>query len=298
MSDLLKKIDLLEREVAHLTEERRFAMNTLEMAANMITFDSGPADLIDQVHTLSETASKILSMLSFEAICFYLINEEDASFYLAYCEPEEFQPQLEKMIDLLIEDQTFAWALGRKRPVRVEIEKECRTLLLHSLTTASRTRGMFVGIPIEEEDEFESPLPLLTLVLHSSANILESIELYHKLRTVNRSLEANVAKLEQSEQELQKQRLYLEELIEQKNGDLAVARESGEQTPRIKNRFLPRIMQEISTSLADLIKKTNDLLDSELDARQQDQARAINKEARNLATIISNTLGTDSKFSG
>ena len=109
MSDLLNKIDLLEHEVARLKEERRFAMSTLEYAANLLTFDSGPIEQANQEQTLSETASKILSMMSLEGICFYLINEEDASFSLAYCEPAEYQPEFETMVDHLIEDQTFAW---------------------------------------------------------------------------------------------------------------------------------------------------------------------------------------------
>lgn len=250
MSDLLKKIDLLEREVEHLTEERRFAMSTLEMVAGMISLDSGPADLIDKVHTLSETATKILSISNFESICFYLINEDDASFYLAYCEPEEYQPELEEIVDQLINDQTFAWALGRNKPVRIENENPQRTLLLHSLATASRTRGMFVGIPIEDADEVESPLPLLTLVLHSCANTLESLELYHKMRQINHDLELNNS-------ELQK-----------RSEDLILAQKVSENADREKSAVIATLKQNIEQSVKKLQKETHILLGTELSSDQ------------------------------
>jgi len=215
--DLLKKISLLEHELARLTEERRFAMTTLEMAASLLTFESGPNEQTEQEQTLSETASKILSLLSFAGLCFYLINEDDASFSPAYCEPAEYQPEFEIIVDQLIEDQTFAWALGRNKAVRVEINNPPRTLLLHSITTTSRTRGMFIGIPMTVDDDFESPLPLLTLILHSCANILESYELYHRMRQFNRKLELNVAELKQRSEELQLSREASRNACREKN---------------------------------------------------------------------------------
>lgn len=196
MSDLLKKIELLEREIEQLTEERRFAMSTLDMAANLLTFDTLPTGQNEIEQVLDETTCKILSMLNFEALCFYLIDESDASFSAVYSEPEEFAGEIEARVDRLIDDQTFAWALGRNKPVRIEENDTEPPLLLHSIATASRARGMFIGVPIEGGDEYESPLPLLTLVLHSCASIIESIEIYRHMRQQNQLLEQKIAQLE------------------------------------------------------------------------------------------------------
>ena len=195
MSDLLKKIELLEREVEHLTEERRFTMSTLDMAATLLTFDTPPTEQVEIQQVLDETACKILSMLNFEALCFYLINEEDASFVPVYAEPEELFTSLEERVDKLIENQTFAWALGRNKPVRVSGDKEESPLLLHSIATSSHTHGMFIGVPLEGLDEFEFPLPLLTLVLHSCATIIENAQLYRQMMQSNRKLQQQVQKL-------------------------------------------------------------------------------------------------------
>ncbi len=264
MSDLLKKIGLLEQEVSQLTEERRFAMTTLEIAANLLTFDSRPAEQTDREQTIYETASKILSLLNFEGICFYLINEEDASFSPKYCEPAELQPQFELMVDDLIEDQTFAWALGRNKAVRVEIDNSQHTLLLHSLTTASRTRGMFLGLQCEGDDEFDPPLPLLTVILHSCANILESFDLYHHMRQINRNLELNVSKLEKVEQE--------------------------------KNLAVASLKSKIEKIASDLNKETEQLISTKLNTDQTRCAITIKKNINQMLDEVNqSTSVTDSK---
>ncbi len=241
MSDLLRRIEHLEREVSHLTEERRFAMTTLEMAASLLIFDNGSAEIADQEQALTETAGKILSMLNFEAICFYLINEEDASFSPAFCEPADYQPEFEKVIDQLIEDQTFAWALGRNKGVRIEPDHADFPLLLHSLSTASRTRGMFIGIPVDGVDDFESPIPLLTMVLHSCANILESLEVYHRMRSINNDLQKNISELQQ------------------KSNELNIARESSEKAVKEKNHFINTLKSKLVQKVDGLNQETEEL---------------------------------------
>lgn len=234
-------------------------MSTLEFAASLLTFDSGPIEQTNQEQTLSETASKILSMMSLEGVCFYLINEEDASFSPAYCEPAEYQPEFEIMVDHLIENQTFAWALGRNKAVRVEVENSPRPLLLHTLATASRTRGMFLGLPIDGDDEFESPLPLLTVILHSCANILESFELYHRMRQMNNNLEQRAIDLQLAHDASEKSDHEKDALIaelEQK------AMKLQQEAERLFNTELSPDQVECTEKLRELIKQMLDKTDS------------------------------------
>ena len=271
MTDLIRKISLLEQEVARLTDERRFAMTTLETAANLLTFHSGPIEMTDQEQTLAETASKIFSILSFEGICFYLINEEDASFSPAYCEPAEYQPEFEAIVDQLIEDQTFAWALSRNREVRVEIKNPPRTLLLHSLATASRTRGMFVGLPLNFDEEFESPLPLLTVILHSCANILESFAIYHRMREINHNLELSVSELQQ------------------RSKDLLLSRETSQKSEQGKNVIIATLKKMIEQEVYQLSLEAEQLVNTNLNSGQEEYANKLKKRISQILDEVDRT---------
>ena len=76
--------------------------------------------------------------------------------------------------------------------------------MVHVLTTASRTRGVFIGALDERYKEVpDSYLAVFTIILHNCANALESFELYAMVRKMNRGLEEQVEKLACSEAELQ-----------------------------------------------------------------------------------------------
>ncbi len=287
-SDLRDRITWLQNEVAQLSRDRRLAEDNLESVANLIAFDSSPAQATDKVTVLKETAQKILSTLSFESLCFLLVEEKSAAFAQTYCVPEQLSDQYQVWVDHLIEDQTFAWALSRNKAIRVEADESHPVLVLYPLATVSRIRGMFIGCP--RASCTKSQLTLLTLVLNSSTACIESLELYAMLRQVNRQLEEQIKALELNEQELLTHRNRLEEQVSARTRELAAAREVAEQSSYLKGQFLANMSHEIRTPMNAVIGMTELLLDTRLDDEQQAYAQAVKSSSENLLRIINDIL--------
>ncbi|MCP4024139.1 MAG: PAS domain S-box protein, partial [Desulfobacteraceae bacterium] len=72
--------------------------------------------------------------------------------------------------------------------------------LLHVMTTASRVRGMFVGV-LNQNAKYikEASFELLSILLAHCSSTLESYELYHRVKESNRKLKEKVQELSISE---------------------------------------------------------------------------------------------------
>ncbi len=197
------QIARLEQEVQFLREERRRSVDALEMAANLGNFNTPPGEHIDRNFVLKETADKLRTLIRFKAISFYLVDENDNFFYQAYCDPEEYGGFIEKEVERLIDDHTFAWVLKRSRPVVMNAHKLQKNLILRALTTPSRVRGMLVGILDQEKKDIPDTIfSLLSIVMLSSSTTLESIETYEHMRRLNLELKKYALKSERLYQDI------------------------------------------------------------------------------------------------
>ncbi len=200
MDDKQDRVASLEEEVKYLRDERRKAVEALEMAANLGRFDTGSEGKMDSRTILSETAFKLKSLIDFKGIAFYLVNENDSAFYMALCDPRDMEKTVQEEVDRLISDHTFAWVLRRGKAVLIKSHTHDFNLLLRSMTTPSRVRGMFVGILEQDIRNISDTIySLLSIVILSSSSALESIETYNHMRFLNSRLE---------KQALERERMY------------------------------------------------------------------------------------------
>lgn len=205
-------INELQNEVNFLREERRMAANALDMAVNLGNFTSRQGGVADIELVLEETASKLRTLMNFKAISFYLIDEQDASFFQAFCDVNTYIQKIETETNNLIEDKTFAWALGRSKPVIVKTQDKQDNLILRSIATPSRIRGMVVGLMEQKKKDIpDAHFLLFSIVLLSCASTLESIETYNYMHSLNEELQSQVNRLVLSEKELIRNRHFLKE---------------------------------------------------------------------------------------
>lgn len=207
--------------VRRLIAEKRAALNALEMAASLGSFTVSLNRLDSPLPILLETAMKLRTLVRLSGFGFFLVNEKDGDLQLAFHEPVSQRRWFEAELERLIQDHTLAWVLQRSKPVMLATADGSQTLLLHSLATISRTRGVFLGILGQDRDEILDPsYSLLSIIFHGCAQTLESYALYARIRDMNRQLSEHVATLELSELALQERGQALEAVAARHSMDL------------------------------------------------------------------------------
>ncbi len=173
----------LEKRLDFLEEANLFKMMALDLAKELGEFHSSMNKLETPDIIFEKCAARIRQIMEFRQIAFFLVDENNSDFQMFCCYPETEKESLEKEIDVLIEDGTFARALLEKGPVTAYSKDFQRQLLLHALSTVSRVRGMAVGV-LEKNSKHipEACFELFTILMAHCANTLESFELYSQLR--------------------------------------------------------------------------------------------------------------------
>ena len=259
------RIRHLEEQVLYLLEEKRAALSALELAATLGNFETSLNQLDDPTVILHETATRVRTLARLKAVSFFLVDEDDSRFYQAYCDPSSRSEAFEREVDALIEDKTFAWALGRNKPVMVTSQAG-EQLMLHAMTTSSRTRGIFLAVLDQDKREIlDTALMLLTVILLASAHALESFELYRRNRDITRELEQNLARLKVSEAQLKRSQETLEEQVRDRTAALAETNDQleGEIRERKASESLLRESEAVVHALLDASIDVSILLDTE-----------------------------------
>ncbi|MBI5449991.1 MAG: response regulator [Gammaproteobacteria bacterium] len=211
-------------------------------------------------------------IFNFSSSAFFSISDQDNSFTMLSCDPEDGRAEIQSEVDCLIDQGMFAWALNQSRAFVTPARGSVRTLILHPVATRSRIRGMFVGI-IENDsiDLNEGSLSLLSMIMLNLSAMLESAETYEYVRMQNDNLEKIVA---------------------QRTGQLVEARLEAEHASRAKSQFLANMSHEIRTPLTAVIGFAELLRDNHsLDEQQRRQAiDTIVRTGRHLLTVINEIL--------
>jgi PAS domain S-box-containing protein len=216
-----ERIRTLEEQVEYLNKEKRAILEAIELAANLGNFHTSLNKIDDPVVILHETQNRISNILNFKTVSFFIVSEEDSNFYRALTEPASEAGNIDREVNALIDDKTFAWALRRNKPVTVSSIDKKEKIVLHSMNTPSRTRGIFVGIlanPVEEI--LDLSLFLFSITIIACSNALESFELYRRIKDKNKELEESIVELDRSARKLQEEERKYRGLFEESTNSI------------------------------------------------------------------------------
>jgi signal transduction histidine kinase/CheY-like chemotaxis protein len=181
-----------QERIQYLEEVNRLTWDALEMAGSVAHFQTSIRKLQDASTILQETRTRVEKLIPFKTSAFFLVDETNSQFFLADCKPEKCAHFFREEVDFLINNGTFSWALREERPIIVS-SRDHQRLVLHVMSTVSRIRGMFIGLLARgERDIPHVSLALLSIVMVTSADALESFELYKTIKDVNVNLEKTV----------------------------------------------------------------------------------------------------------
>jgi|GEM_PF-2946627 len=246
-----ERMQWLEEQVAYLSREKAMAVHSLEIAANLGNFQTSLNKLEDPDIILSQTVEKMRTVMLFESAAIYLVDVTDSDLVLAYCDPPQARPDIERELAALIEDKTLAWAMGRNKPVIVSATDKSRNIMLHTLSTTSRTRGMFIGVLGQgKSDILDISYALAPILFLSSANLLESYELYRRIKDINAALSDNLTKLEDSQRALRQHRDQLEEQVAARTTELSESNVRLTQEVSVRRRAEEALVRERDFSAA------------------------------------------------
>jgi adenylate cyclase len=214
-SDDLDPSNSLQERVEYLEVANRQQAFTMELAASMVHFHGKLSHTRETSLILGES-QKFLNrfLLDFKMMAFFLVDEENASFPLAICNPNKKHDNAVELGDQLIDSGEFAWALNQHRGLITQTKIWGHDVFLHQLATDQRIRGMFVGvIDLHGEDLSSSFLELFSIVFRNTAYALESAELYRMLDDQNKHLEERVeqrtSELNASNRDLEKANKFI-----------------------------------------------------------------------------------------
>jgi signal transduction histidine kinase/CheY-like chemotaxis protein len=147
----------------------------------------------------------------------------------------------------------------------------------------------YLGTTIEPEGNLE----VRSLTADLNEMIVELKMLYDELQHANDELKEEIIGREKVEIQLKMNRDHLEELVEQRTADLAVARDSAIRANRSKSQFLANMSHELRTPLNAIIGYVEMLMEDAEDigdeTSQQDLSK-IHNAAKHLLVLIRDVL--------
>ena len=227
-SENKEELRILRQRVDYLEHINQQYISTLDTLNSLGDIHGNVKQKRSPQHVFSSTRQYICRLVRFDLTAFLMVNEENNSFEIDDCVPLNAQPELQVLVDELIDRGEFGWALNQNRICEPQLRLNGRRVLLHVLASRTRIRGMFIGVLNETETVPSAmTLGLISAILYNSAYALESSALYKMVLVHNEKLESEVVartqELNQAQQALKQSNEELEERVKVRTAELSSA---------------------------------------------------------------------------
>ncbi|PLX67050.1 MAG: hypothetical protein C0603_10315 [Denitrovibrio sp.] len=252
------RLNFLEERSDFLQQEKSDTLKALENVIEVDDLASSLNRLKNSDIIIQKAYDKISNLIKIKYAGFLLVDENSGLFSPSWFHPEDCRDALISETDSLIMDNTFALAIKANRCFTIKSKELGGTILVHALSTVSRTRGMFICLlDINKEDVPDAVFSLITIIMNSTAHLLESYELYNRNRVSNELLSKSVKRLEQSEVYLKSFNEKLEAEVNSRTKELKATNEL------LENEISERKkIEKLLTQQKDALENLNETLEN------------------------------------
>ncbi len=171
----------------------------LELCASLGDYQTSLTKFKNRKDIFERSVQGLKQILPIAFYAFYAVDEASFDIELEHCDQPDQKQYLDETLEALIEQGLVAQAFGEKRTLSAQSKDGEHALLLHALTTTSKTYGLFICFLKNRVLEDGIADTLTTIIIKSTCYALENFELYQLIDLKNEELTAKNQQISKSE---------------------------------------------------------------------------------------------------
>lgn len=171
----------------------------LELCASLGDYQTSLTKFKNRKDIFERSVQGLRQILPIAFYAFYAVDETSFDIEIEHCDQPEQKAYLDETLEDLIEQGLVAQAFREKRTLSAQTKDGQHALLLHALTTTSKTYGLFICFLNNRVLEDGIADTITTIIIKSTCYALENFELYQLIDLKNEELTEKNQQISKSE---------------------------------------------------------------------------------------------------
>ena len=186
-------------QVKRLEAVTQYAMEALELCAAIGDYQTSLTKFKNRKDIFERAVQGLRQIIPIAFYAFYAIDDIHLDISLEHCDAGEREAYISETVEHLIEKGVVAQALREKRTLSARSHDRSYPLLIHVLSTTSKTYGIFFCFLKKKPLEWSIVDKMTTIIIKSTCYALENFELYQLIDQKNAALTEKNLQLSKSE---------------------------------------------------------------------------------------------------